>query len=208
MTHVRNRCRTKRSSGITCGRLDKHAFKRTLAFDSPIGYAVKGHTTSHAKILHAGQFVQVLELAHQDFFKHVLKTAREILMEVENLSSRLPWRMTKQTRHFVGVHSVERSEVEITQVKSILATRLVDNQLPDQVGVAWLAIRRKPHHFVLAFVDLKTQVAGNRAVEQSERMWKLNRFQNLKIIAGATPEAGRVPLTDSIDSEDRCFFET
>jgi hypothetical protein len=48
-------------------------------------------------------------------------------MEVEDLSSRLPWRMPKQIHHLIGIHSVERLEVEVIQVKEVLPAMLLDD---------------------------------------------------------------------------------
>src|SRR6185369_1575525 len=96
-TLVHNRRRAERSTRIARGRLHKHPLEGTFAFDSSIGDTIKRYAAGHAKILTASQLVQVLKLIHQDFLEHILETARQIFMEVEDLSPRLSRRMAKQT---------------------------------------------------------------------------------------------------------------
>src|SRR4051794_1309832 len=100
--------------------------------------------------------------------------------------------MTKQTQHLVGVHSLERREVEVPEVKEVLAAGLVDDQFPDEIDVTRFAVWCEPHHFVLTLIYLETQVTGDGAVEQTYRVWEFNCLQNLQVIAAATSEAGRI----------------
>src|SRR6185369_12583146 len=103
---------------------------------------------------------------------------------------------------------LERGEIEITQIKQVLTAGLVDDQFSDKVGVARLPVWSQPHHFVLTLIYLETQVTGDGAVQQTDRVWEFNCFQNFQIVATATSEAGGVPLAHAVDRENRCFLET
>ena len=98
-------------------------------------------------------------------------------------------------------------EAEIIHVQRKRTVVVLLHRLPDFVDVARRPIRCHAHYFVLAFVHLKAEKRCKRAVEQPDRMRKLNLLGQLDLGAASHAASGRQPLADTINGQNRRFLK-
>ena len=82
-----------------------------------------------------------------------------------------------------------------------------DELVEDQVDVARLAVRREPHHLVLARVHLEAGVVGERRVEHAERVRVVQLGEQLEVLAAPDAVRRRRPLADAVHREHGGLLE-
>ena len=119
-----------------------------------------------------------------------------------------PRRPTQQPMEpFVG-HGQSLAVIEILHVHPETAVGFQIHQVtPDQVGLHGRAIRCKAHELVFAAVDLESAVVGERGVEQTERMGKLQLVKQANPVPVTHTQRGRAPFAHAVNGEDRRRFE-
>src|SRR5579872_710945 len=102
----------------------------------------------------------------------------EVLRETRYLCEKLQLtrpRFTKEGDKPLVVSLVSRMvEAEVIHVQRKGSVAVLRDQLPDLVHVTRHAIRGHAHDLVLALVHLETEKCGEGAVEESDRVGKLN----------------------------------
>src|SRR5262244_3890640 len=117
-------------------------------------------------------------------------------------------RLAKQIDEFRAVSPLGGAvKHEVIHVQLETAISADADHLIDLIYIIWRSERRHAHHLVLAFIDLKTEEGGERAVEEAERMREPDFTQHLDVGAPANPDAGSRPFADAVDGEDRRVFE-
>jgi hypothetical protein len=105
-------------------------------------------------------------------------------------------------------HGEAGAIVEVRHVEPERAVGLeVDQVLEDLLLEPRLAVGRKPHHLVLAGVDLEPRVVGEGRVEQPERMREVDLLVHLEPVAPADGRGGRRPLADAVHRQDHGLLE-
>ena len=64
------------------------------------------------------------------------------------------------------------------------------------------AVSRRPHYFVFGIVDRKTQVIGDRAVEQAERVREIYGFENQNVIIVTNAVGCGGPFANSVNCKN------
>ena len=112
---------------------------------------------------------------------------------------RRPRRTAKELGKAPVGHGQPLAVVEIIHVEPDAAVRFkIDEMLEDQIAIDRFAIGGEPHQLVFAAVDLEAAVVGERRVEQSEGVGKLEVMSQSQFVAGRLSEAGGAPLADAV----------
>src|SRR5205085_10633014 len=69
------------------------------------------------------------------------------------------------------------------------------------------AIRRQAHELVFAVVHLEAAIVGERGVEQSQRVRKIDAVRELDLVSFADAERRRAPFADAVEREDGGLVE-
>ncbi len=106
---------------------------------------------------------------------------------------------------------IDRAQpVMVAQVAHVQAEAAVlgqRDQLAHLVEPGRPAVGRHAHDLVLTFVDLETQVAGECAVQQPERMRVANLVGHLEVDAAPDAERGAGPFSNTVGGDDRGLVE-
>ena len=146
--------------------------------------------------------------AQHGFFRDKLDGGGEIHLALGEQCLRSARRTFEQGLEFFRGHAQARAVVKITQVEGERAVRFeVDDLLEQSVGETRPAVGREAHELVFAGVDLEAAEISDRAVEQAERVGKVQRLQELDTLAPAMADRRGVPFADAVDGEDRSFVE-
>src|SRR5207248_4645108 len=82
----------------------------------------------------------------------------------------------------------------------------VHQLVQNEVHIFRFAIRSEAHEFVFAGIHLEAAEVSERAVEQAERMWKVQRLEQLDLVPLAVANRSGVPLANAIQRQDRRLF--
>ena len=138
------------------------------------------------------------ELQH-DLLGHRLDRRGEIHLALRERSLRLARRSAEQRVEARVGHREAGAVVEVVEVEPEGAVVLdVDQVLLDEIGVPRLAVRREPHHLVLARVHLEAGVVGERRIEQAERVGKVDLADDLEAVAAAERQRRGRPFADAV----------
>src|SRR5262249_42783761 len=85
-------CRSNRTSGISCGRLDIHSAVRCSPIDLPIRDGVHRTTTSQSHSVNVMPLMQALQQMKERFFVHALERVGDVPMLLCDLFMSLSWR--------------------------------------------------------------------------------------------------------------------
>ena len=77
------------------------------------------------------------------------------------------------------------------------------DEAPHLAHVSRLSVRSQPHDFVLGAVDLESQVVGECAVEEPERMREVDFFEQVDLPIPAHSVTRRGPLAHAVHGQDR-----
>ena len=200
--------RAQRAAGVAGRRLDPDTLELAVAQHLAVRHAVERHAAGHAEIFGAGLGRDRAREPHHDFLGHRLDRGREIHVALVEPFLRLARRPAEQRIELVAGHAQTGAIVEIGLIQPERAVGLeVDQVVEDEPGIFRLAIRREPHHLVLARIDLEAGVVGERRVEQPQRMREMQLFAHLQVVAA--PEADRRgrPFADPVHGEDDRLLE-
>src|SRR5215471_11528631 len=83
----------------------------------------------------------------------------------------------------------------------------VDQMVENRVGITRFAVRREPHDLVLTRIHLKTRIIGERGVEQSKGVRKMDFLQHLDTVIPTDADRSGGPLADAVHCQDQRFVE-
>ena len=146
--------------------------------------------------------------AKHGLFRDVLHGAGQVHLALGKLAFRLARRPSKQTVEGAIGHREALAEVEVAHVQAqrpVLAK--IDQFIEDLPHKARLAVGRQAHHFVLARIHLEPGVVGERGVEETDRIGKMQLVENLEVVSSADADRRRRPLSHTIHRQDRRMLE-
>src|SRR6266487_6021528 len=101
-------------------------------------------------------------------------------------------------------HGQPGAVLEVLQVQTEAAVLLdVYQSFPDEVRVPGLSVRGKPHHLVFARIDLEAGVIGERRVQQSQGVRKMDFTYHFQVVPVPHGKRSRGPFSDAVHREHR-----
>ena len=201
-------CRADGATGVTGGRLDEQTLERRLLHDFPIRDSVERATAGQTEIVARLQLVGGAREVDGDFLEYVLSRPGDVLVKFANLRLRHTLRLSEELFEAAVEHALGAVMMrEVAHVQREAAVGLGADELPAWLDVCWLAVGREAHDFPLGIVHFEAQVGGDRAVKQTERMWKADLARELDFRAATPAHRGRRPFADAVERQDGGFLE-
>ena len=197
-----------RASGVARGRLYPQIVKNILTQQLAVRDAVQCDTAGQAKIALPGGLANTPGEFDYDLFRHGLDRGGEIHFTLRQHAFRRARRTAEQLGEPLVGHRQAGAVIEVRHIQVERAVLLdVDQVLLDEIGVFWLAIGGKPHHLVLARIDLEARVVGERRIQQPKRMRKMDLLVDRQIVTLADRKRRGRPFANAVHRQHRRLFK-
>ena len=185
----------QRPTRVTRSGLDPQSFERPFPQQPPVPHAVQRHATRETQVVEPGLAVDGARHAQHHFLAYDLNRAREVHLALRQLALRYAGRTAEQAIERAVRHREAGEIVEVLLVKRERAVfPQVDELGEDHVDVLRLAVRREPHHLVLARIHLEAGVIRERGVQEAQRVGPMELLQDLDVAPAAHPVRRGCPL--------------
>ena len=189
----------ERPARIARRRLDPDLVERSFPLDTAVADAVQCHAAGHAQVFQARQLVCGARHAQHDFLGDILNRSGEIQLALRQRRFRLARRSFEQPLESAAGHRQAVHEFEVLEVQPNAAIVVdVDDVIADGRDVARFAVRREPHHLVLARVDAEAGEVRERGIQQADRMRKALLLQHLHRRSPPDADRGCRPFADAV----------
>ena len=185
-----------------------------LAENARVGDAVERDAAAVTEIAQSSLALQRGSQIDEDLLEHALHARGDVgvARALQRLQiDRLPRiaRRPQRVAQFLRIAPLRRGvEIEVAQVEREAAVGGPPRDAAHHVGERRFSVRGEPHHLVLAFVDGKPEVRGERRIEHPQRVREAELAQHLDrghaaVAHRAAPERKRGPFADAVGGEDR-----
>ncbi len=205
---VRTKGGADRASRISRSGLNPDIRKDSRAQQLSIGDAVECHAPRHAEFTLASAHCEIAAYPQHRFIEDRLDRCRDVHVPLSERLLRIAGWSTKELRESVVGHPQAGRVVEVGHVQPERSVILEIDQLPQNcVAVRRTAIRGESHHLVLTRVHPESEIVGECAVQQAQRVRESNLAQHLYSRIVAERQRCRRPFANAVDGEDRGLLE-
>ena len=71
----------------------------------------------------------------------------------------------------------------------------------NQVDIFWFSVGREAHNFVFPGIDFESEIIGKGAIQQAQRVWKLDFLLQFELVALTDSPTGGGSFTQTIHSK-------
>ena len=188
--------------------LNPNVFKRAFADQDAVGDTVQRDAARHAQISLAGGLVQMFCSLQNDFFGDRLDRRSQIHVQRFDRCFGFAWFTTEQLMKTRTGHCQAHTIIEKIHVQTKRAVVANFNQvLANQIRIFRFTIGGQSHQLVLARIDSKSTVIGERGVQQTQRVGKTNFVGQFDFVSAADTQRRGRPFADSIHRQNGGFVE-
>src|SRR3989344_6865032 len=81
------------------------------------------------------------------------------------------------------------------------------HEFPHLICIFWLSVRSHAHYFVFPFIYLEAKERGKGGIQKTQRMRKMNFFENGYIVSLSLANGGACPFAHSIYRKNSRLFK-
>ncbi len=150
-----------RAAGVACGRLNPNPIDSSIANDLAVGDTVERHAAGETQVADAVLAHQRPRQSEHHVIGDRLDRGGDVHMEGGELLVGTAYRLAKKLGKTIIGHGQTGAIIEIRLIEPERTVGLeVDEIREDHILETRLAVRREPHHFVFAGIDLEAGVVG------------------------------------------------